>query len=101
MNRQIHSHHSEGSRAKTPSEYKDFKNLKFYLFRFSWRLGVLAVGIWFLPLVLEACPLCFNASPHRIGLIWAAILLLPIPFALAGLLFWWIRRASSGRFPHY
>lgn len=72
----------------------------------SWNLPQLClrasvVALVFVPVLAEACPRCIEASPNKTGLFWAAMLLLPVPFALAGGLVWWIRHWTRGQFPHY
>lgn len=47
---------------------------------------------------LWACPRCLAASPYKTGLFWAVLVLLPVPFILAGWLVWFIRR-SKPEFP--
>jgi hypothetical protein len=64
------------------------KNTKWIMF------SILSVVGFFLPMFLEACPLCVDATPYKNGLLIAVLVLLPVPFILAGGLFLWIRRMS-------
>ena len=47
------------------------------------------------PLLVEACPLCVNASPFKKSMLLAVFVLLPVPFALVGGLVLWIRKAAK------
>lgn len=54
----------------------------------------LALGL-LLPMIAEACPMCFSSSPFRMGLIVATWVLFPLPFILVGLLAYWVVRDSK------
>ncbi len=47
------------------------------------------------PAMLQACPRCVDATPYKMGMQWAVVVLLPVPIVLAGALFFWIRGASK------
>jgi len=47
------------------------------------------------PAMLQACPRCVEATPYKMGMQWAVVVLLPVPIVLAGALFFWIRGASK------
>jgi hypothetical protein len=76
-------------------KFEKIKNIYLSVLRRSWRLGVLAVNILFLPSVLLACPRCVDATPYKTGMQVAVALLLPIPIILVTALFFWIRNASK------
>jgi len=57
-------------------------------------LVLLAGFMIFVPGVLQACPLCVNATPYKDGLLWAVGLLIPVPFVLSYLMYGWFQRAS-------
>ena len=66
------------------------KGLRFVLF------GLLAGAlVAVLPAAVEACPRCFEGTPYRTGLIWAALFLLPVPFLVVGILGYWLTRAPK------
>jgi len=65
---------------------------------YSWFLGVFAAGL-LLPLWVEACPRCVDATPYKNGLLWAVLFLMPIPFLLAGGVIFWIARQSKSQTP--
>lgn len=48
-----------------------------------------------LPSALLACPFCFRLGPFRLGLVWGAVLLLPVPFLVGGALAWWVWRTQK------
>lgn len=58
------------------------------------RLGPI---LWMLaiPSALQACPFCFRLGPFRLGLVWGAVLLLPVPFLVGGALAWWVWRSQN------
>ena len=56
---------------------------------------VLFLLLEIIPSFLQACPRCVNATPYKIGMQWAVVVLLPVPLVLAVLLFLWIRRESK------
>lgn len=49
---------------------------------------------WAGPGLLEACPRCVDATPYKMGMQLAVLVLLPLPLALGGWLLWTIRKYS-------
>jgi hypothetical protein len=76
-------------------KFEKVKKISLSVLSSTWRLGVLAVNIWFLPSVLLACPRCVDATPYKTGMQVAVAVLLPIPIVLVTALFFWIRNASK------
>jgi hypothetical protein len=52
---------------------------------------ITGVALVFLPLWAEACPRCVDGTPFKIGLQWAVVVLLPLPFTLGYLLYRFVR----------
>ena len=85
MNKNRADHRGTGTRRK-----------KSLFFKASWRPLWLHVSVVILGLassVVSACPLCVDATPYKKGLMWAVWFILPVPFALAGWLYYMIRRS--------
>jgi hypothetical protein len=59
-----------------------------------WGLLIGAL-VTILPAAVEACPRCFEGTPYRTGLIWAAVFLLPVPFVIVGVLAYWLTRTPD------
>jgi hypothetical protein len=82
----------------TKTQRRSKENYVFQIVFTLW-LRAFVVVILLFPSAMVACPRCLEASPYKTGLFWAVLMLLPIPFILASLLFLWIRRASKAPFP--
>ena len=52
---------------------------------------LLGAAFWAFPLLVEACPRCVDGTPFKIGLQWAVVVLLPLPFTLGYLLYRFVR----------
>lgn len=53
----------------------------------------LAAMVFGLTSLAQACPRCVEATPFRLGLQWAIVVLLPLPFTLGFFLYRFLRRA--------
>lgn len=60
---------------------------------------LLFLSVGFVPVFVEACPRCVDATPYKSGLQLAVAVLLPVPFALAYGLYRFIRNESKPELP--
>ena len=47
-----------------------------------------------MPGLVQACPLCADASPYKVGLLIAVGFLMCVPFGVTYLMYGWFKRAS-------
>jgi hypothetical protein len=93
---------TKGTKGITPGKNLDlFKKpnevrFVFHKVRFFAQLSALgALVVNLVPCLADACPRCVDATPYKTGMQLAVAFLLPIPFLLAGGLFFWIRKFSK------
>lgn len=49
---------------------------------------LMAPGLW-------ACPRCVDATPYKLGLQMAVVVLLPVPLVLGFLIYRWLKKAEQ------